>query len=323
MKTAKSTIILWLGGVFMSFLPAAFCQPSIQMRVDVTPREITIGDPISYKAAIQYSSQVAPVPLQISTQTFGEFELLDYRAGQPAPAGDHKFSLTHQFVVTTFSTGTLAIPPLTLYFATADGQMVQANTEEVKIVVQSLLDKFGDEGQLRPLKGLFNFKSYLWLWILLGILGIGAGAFFIIRWINLKRKGGAEPAGPPQPPEVIAWTALHDLEFSGLLADGNIKEFYIRLSQILRQYLENRYQILALERTSTELLSEFRRMNLPLDLSGDLRTTLETGDLVKFAKFTPNDQEIEDDLGRVKKIITVTTPEKKPAEIPEEDKIPV
>ncbi|MCB4757179.1 MAG: BatD family protein [Elusimicrobia bacterium] len=301
-------------------VPFSSAQPSIQMRVEVNPREITIGDPISYQATIIFSSQVAPAPLA-PPSPLGEFELLDYKQSPPIQVQKDKISITHSLILTTFSTGTQLIPTLTLNFVTEDGKQVQANTEPVNIVVQSLLDKFGDEGQLRPLKGFFNFRSYLWLWILIGVLiGLGAG-FFALKWIQKRKKEALEAAGPPKPPEEIAWDALNQLEFSGLLTDGNIKEFYIRLSQILRQYLENRYKVLALERTTTELLAEFRRLNLALDLTSLLRLTLETGDLVKFAKYAPEDQEIEEDLNRVKQIITVTTPQAAPEQKKEE--IPV
>ncbi len=189
-------------------------------------------------------------------------------------------------------------------------------------MVPSLLAKYGDEGNLRPLKGLFDFPSYLWLWILIIVILGGTGLFFLIRWIQ-KKKQGEIVTGPPKPPEVIAWEALNQLEFSGLLADGNVKEFYSRLSQILRQYLENRYHILALERTTTELLGEFRRLNLTLELTTLLRTTLDTGDLVKFAKFTPSDEEIEEDLNRTKQVVNLTTPKAEPAPETSEVKIPV
>jgi hypothetical protein len=182
-----------------------------------------------------------------------------------------------------------------------------------------VLEKAGDEGNLRPLKGLFNFRSYFWVWFALISAAILFGLYFLIQYLKTNRRGPAVKLGPPKPPEEIAWKELLDLESSGLLAEGNVKEYYSRLSAILRNYLENRYQISCMDKTTSELLVEFRKLELSLDMTTLLRAFFESGDLVKFAKLTPTEKEIGDDLQHVKQFISVTTPQK----APEPEKIPV
>ncbi len=295
---------------------------TIQLRQEVSPKTITIGDLIKVETTVVTSSTVVPAPFKPGVP-LGEFEIRNFSSTPPKTIENGKISITHSMDITTFSTGTQTIPSLTLAFQGPDGTPAETKTEEVKIEVRSLLMEKGDEGGLRPLKGLYNFPSYLWLWILLALLAAAGGAYWI--WKHYKKRalqlGVAQ--GPPKPPEQWAWENLHKLEDSDFIEQGKVKEYYSELSFILRGYLERRYQVSALERTSAELLADFRKMNHSPHLSNLLKDFLETGDLVKFAKYTPATDEIEKDLLRVKEAITITTPVALGLEKKAEEKIPV
>jgi len=294
----------------ISSIPSLHAEPapSVQMRVEVGPRDITIGDPVQLRATVIYSTQVVPVPLNLNSQ-LGEFELLDYAPTRPQQTTDGKITITHQIVLTTFSTGTQTIPSLSLLFTTPFGAQAEAKTDTIPINVKSVLEAMGDQGGLRPLKGFFDFKSYWWVWLLVALACLGVGGYFGYLWWRSRILEESLRAGPPKPPEEIAWDALHKLEDSNLLSEGHAKEFYFQLSVILRQYLENRYHFSALDRTTSELLMEFRKNNFGLELTNEMRDFLDNADLVKFAKWTPEEGEIDGDVSRVKHVITITTPQ--------------
>ena len=120
------------------------------------------------------------------------------------------------------------------------------------------------------------------------------------------------PSGPPRPAEELAWEAIHALEDADLITNGQTKEFYYRLSIILREYLERRFGISALDKTTAELLLEFRKRNFPMTQM--VRDFFDSADLVKFAKFTPSEEDVTSDLNKVKQFVNLTTPQKqKPA----------
>jgi hypothetical protein len=286
---------------------AAHATASVQIQSEVTPREIYIGDPIQYRVTIVCSSDVAPAPLKLE-KNWGAFELLDTKTLMPAPTKDGKQSLRHVLLLTTFSTGAVTIPSLSLKFSMPDGTFSEAKTEEINVKVKSLLEEKGDEGHLRPLKGLFNFRSYKWIWIILGILG---GVIVLVLLYRLRKNKGKlfqKPAPPPRPAEDVALEAIELLEKEGLIAEKQFKEFYFRLSVICRNYLEARYGVAAIERTTSELLVEFRRLNLALDVANLLRDLFENADLVKFAKFSPKDDDVKIDLSRARRFVDLTTP---------------
>ncbi len=297
----------------------AMAEPTVKLRMDVSPRDITIGDPVRCNITVIFSSALKPIPL--AAPATGQFELLAALTPETRLLLNGDVEMTYPIIVTTFSTGTVPLPAFTVGFTTPDQQHVEARTQPLDINVLSLLAKHGDEGNLRPLKGTFNYRSYAWVWMLLLVLFL-AGAAYIAYRVMRKQKGETtEDAGPPIPPEEAAFAALRELENSDLLANGNVKEYYIGLSAIARTYLAQRFNNTFMERTTSELLAEVRKLDLPLDTTLILRVFIENSDLVKFAKFTPSEPQVNEDVERVRKFITQTTPQK--AEAPAEETIPV
>ncbi len=95
---------------------------------------------------------------------------------------------------------------------------------------------------------------------------------------------------PKEPAHVIALRRLKSLKESELhKQDDKVKEFYSELTDIVRTYIEQRYDIPALERTSTEILDDFEKGRvLNSKLFNELRKLLNLADLAKFAKYMPS-----------------------------------
>ena len=294
-------------------------QPSIQLRMEANPREIAIGDIIQLNMTVIFSTGLSPTPISLP-DPMGEFELVDYESTQPKKTRELKIHQEHRFSLTTFSTGTQVIPAIQLAFSDESGKVAETETQEIEIQVISLLEKYGDEGNLRPLKGFFNFRSYWWAWALLGLIVLVVFVWLGFRLFKKPAGGEKEQTTPPRPPQELIWEAIQHLEDSDLLSEEKAKDFYSHLSSALRQYLEGRFHISALDRTSSELMSEIRKEKFSPELTSLIREMTTNGDLVKFAKFTPKESEMEMDLERLKKFATLTAPKEKKEE---KEKIPV
>lgn len=292
---------------FFGGLIPLWAEPSISIQADAQPREITIGDPVQLRITVVFSTSVQPAALKPPLQ-LGNFELLSFESSPLEDRPDKQFAQSHNFVVTTFSTGTQTLPGLTLAFSETGGAVIEQKTPEVDIKVKSLLEEMGDKGNLQPLKGLINFRSYFWVWVFLFGALIAAGSWLGWRWRKRQLGKRSAPAAPARPPHETAWEDLVKLEEEDLITRGLAKEFYYRLSLILRIYLQSLYGIDALDKTTAELLHEFRNLSFSHEILLCLRQFLENGDLVKFAKFTPEPEEITEDLNRVKHFINLTTP---------------
>jgi len=124
---------------------------------------------------------------------------------------------------------------------------------------------------------------------------------------SASRPGGGRGSRIPlRPPEDIAREALDELAASGLAASGEVKAFYIRLSDILRRYIEGRFGIPAMDRTTAELLPEIRRHPELGRMAPEVRAFLDDCDLVKFAKYVPVAEDLSADLARARRVVDET-----------------
>ena len=126
-------------------------------------------------------------------------------------------------------------------------------------------------------------NEWLWLWIALAAVAIIAG---VVAWFQLRKKKALAFVPPPVPPHIRAKQRL--AEALMFISDPN--RFCTEVSNALRLYLEERFSLRAPERTTEEFLIELRSSrHLTLDQKQSLGVFLESCDLVKFARFEPNE----------------------------------
>ncbi len=127
---------------------------------------------------------------------------------------------------------------------------------------------------------------------ILGIILIAAILFFIFYAIKRKKNNQplfVLPKKPKEPAHVIALRELDRIKKEKLWQQGKTKQFYSEVTETLRKYIEDRFEIPAMEQTSDETIESFRnnRDLLKDKTFGNLRQILKLADLVKFAKYRP------------------------------------
>lgn len=90
-----------------------------------------------------------------------------------------------------------------------------------------------------------------------------------------------------RPAHEIAMEQLDQLESEKLWQQNNIKEYQSKLTHIIREYLENRYNIHALESTTDEIKKALKKQNFDTKYEVNLVEILQMADLIKFAKASP------------------------------------
>jgi hypothetical protein len=111
---------------------------------------------------------------------------------------------------------------------------------------------------------------------------------------------------PPRPAHEVALEALEELLGRNLLEQGAYKQFYSEISEIVRRYIEGRYFIRALEETSYEILQDMKDQDLTDELYRMLAEFLNLADLVKFAKYVPDQQENENVVVQARRLVMET-----------------
>ena len=138
-----------------------------------------------------------------------------------------------------------------------------------------------------------DIKGYVpvphgWLWLTLLVVGL-ALLLGLVWWRKRRRPAGASHPVPPPPTAVeIALAALQRLRQD----NPPVELFYTRLSDIVRQFLENRFSVRAPERTTEEFLVEVAQgAALTPQHRELLGTFLGEADLVKFARHRPGPED--------------------------------
>lgn len=134
-----------------------------------------------------------------------------------------------------------------------------------------------------------EIKDYV-MWGGIGAVVLAILLYFLIKWLKSRRVAIANR--PKEPAHIIAIKALEALQHKKMWQSGNVKEYYSLLSDILRQYIENRYDVGAMEMTSDEILDAVKELNSGAQVE-QLREFAMISDLVKFAKWTPQTAENE------------------------------
>jgi hypothetical protein len=111
----------------------------------------------------------------------------------------------------------------------------------------------------------------------------------LVIYLILKKKRKGYVFKPPvvQPAHVRAINELDKLKAEKIWQQGREKEFYSKLTDILRHYIYEREGVNAMEMTSGEILNEVRKLQEVDSVYDNLKQILSTSDLVKFAKYKP------------------------------------
>ena len=132
------------------------------------------------------------------------------------------------------------------------------------------------------------------------------GLVAIVILVFLKRRKPRTIEAPRQTPEEIAQAALELLLSENLPARGLVKEFYLRLTGIVRQYVEDTTGIRAPEQTTEEFLRDMHsHPAFPPERSVRLAEFLEAADLVKYAGQEPHEGQIELAIAQAREFVNL------------------
>lgn len=204
-----------------------------------------------------------------------------------------------------FDEDSLTIPPLPIAFKSGD--TLFSNPLEVVVTATPSPDDLND---MAPIKDIHreppHWTDYL-PWVLGGLLVLGV--LWLLYWLaNRQSKTRLLSRTLEVPAHELALKKLDVLASKQLAFNGMVKEHYAELTFILREYLEKRFAVPALESTTEETLRYLKRSEFPSHLSNALQTLLEQADLAKFAKIVPPESFHLEAVETARKIIQETKP---------------
>ncbi|MFJ1426049.1 BatD family protein [Capnocytophaga canimorsus] len=278
-----------------------------QIKVEVNPTEIKIGEQIEFKISVEANQTEGNVVFP-QGQTFIPLEMVRASAVDTL-LQQEKIRLMKTYFLTQFDSGSYTIPRQKIevnsksYYT--DSLWVQVRNIPVDTLKQPLYD-------IKPIMGVEKSSSfpYQFLFFVFGWLAVLLISILLV--LLRKKKRGFWFKKTPLPPFEKAILGLKNLQNSKYLIESKHKEYYSELTDIVREYLEDEVRILAKESTTDELLGKIEllqesgKLSLSSETITNLRSVLQTADLVKFAKNKPDDNTAENHRVVIEDVIKKT-----------------
>jgi len=294
--------------------PAAERVP-VEIETTVEPRSVTIGTPFRYTMTITADKDIELLIPQLAGQ-IADFQVLDFGDTPPREEGG-RVVLERWYTLLTYTTGDLVMPGPSLQYRVAGGDLETVAAPDALVIVESLLDT-GKKADAPPMEDVRDIKGPVAVprdyrplyWLGGGLLALGALVAALYQLINRRGRAAALPA---RPAHEVALEALGKLHAARLLAAGRHEEFYVRLSAIVRTYLEMRFHLRAPEMTTEEFLQVAQRdPQLTPPQRSLLGTFLSEADLVKFARYVPAADDAERAYQAARDFVQSTAPPEVP-----------
>ncbi len=283
------------------------------MRTELTPDPSNVGDLLTLEVIAAYAAGVTVnLPMGLD---FSPLHVVAVDESEPESTGEgfrKRFTITLQ----RFRPGEAAVPSFPLTYLDTEGNVQTVTVAPTRFVVDSLLANENEpkrEGEDSPYSLEYpNERAELIIYSSLVALFVGfLLTLLIMRW---RRRPRPELLPPPVPAHETALKALQELEEQSLVEEQRYADYYLELTEIAKTYIEGRFGIEALDRTTEEIRLALMRSGAriePLD-PDDVIRFLSHADLVKFARFEPEQDEARAAIGQVREMVETTIP--KPGE---------
>lgn len=304
---AKLGIVLLLFVVFFHYNIKA--QVTVSMKIDTNM--LLIGDQVNLEleATFPDSTQVF-LPI-FSDTIIDKLEILDI-SNIDTVFSNGIYKIHQKYLVTSFDSGLYTIPPAKfvvnfikgdftdtlesspIYFGVMTMKLDTANTNAITDIKL-------------PIEAPITFKEVM------PFIGIGLGVLLLIFIIYIfyikytkKESVFIKKEKPKEPAHIVALRNLDILKNEKLWQKGKVKKYYSELTDIVRVYIEDRFNINAMESTTEEIIDAFKQVDIDKQLKIELFDMLKAADFVKFAKATPLADENEKNLEFVYQIVEKT-----------------
>jgi len=273
--------------IVLTGMCSAICGQGYVATSQLDTNVMLIGDQVKLTLKIKGESGKHVVFPYFCDTCISGFEILE-RSNIDTANVDGKVELIQSLTLTTFDEGNYVFPSIPFY---SSDSVLLAQTQEIYLQVNTM-----EVDTLLPIKDIKDPLSVPITWkeilfyggISLGVAVALAGFILLIIYLTRKKTPIQLIKEKPRiPAHILALEALNNLWQKKLCAAGRTKEHYSELSDIVRTYIENRWEVSAMEMVSSEIIHALGDCEIPLAQMKKLESMLYMADMVKFAKAHP------------------------------------
>jgi hypothetical protein len=300
--------------VILCIMQCALCidlKSQVVVSADIDSVQIFIGQQAKLSIqAIQPQDYTLQFPI-FSDTIVSNLELVSTLKPDTVLLDNEQLQVTNSYIVTSFDSALIYMPGFNII---AGEDVYTTNPLSIKIVDMPI-----DTTQqaITDIKDVYNppidWMFYLTIVgsILLAILLIALILYLVNKYLKSRENKEEEIIEPidPRKAHEIAYEELELLRQKQLWQSQQFKLYYTELTEILRRYISNRYDIDAMEQTSDDIVTEFRRNKELKEKKEEIKLlsdVLQVADLVKFAKWQPLPDECEHSFHQVTQFIDKT-----------------
>lgn len=286
MTFTRHSIQALIMAMMLLALPAMPGNTTISAKLDST--HVLMGKTIGLHISVVQDRDVNGLMLNLVADTLNaKVEIADKGKADTTALDNNRLQINRDITLQAFDPGTYQLPAI-LYVVGGDTlrskETLTLTVDSIKVDPQGKIKDFKPvaEAPFKLLDWVPDFISdYWWAW-LAGLLLLAFGIYAYFKWY----KKGINPLKPVKkrlPPYEEAMQALSNLKSRNLWQNGQEKEYYTTLTDILRVYIDRRFGINAVEMTSTQIMDKIRQNEDAHIAKEQLNNVLEIADFVKFA----------------------------------------
>ncbi|NWF88569.1 MAG: hypothetical protein HXY50_03810 [Ignavibacteriaceae bacterium] len=284
---------------------------TISARAYTDKSKYEVGDYITYSIEISHDRNLK-VYKPILSELIKGLDVIN--SEEPTVEDDQgNKKIFYRYTISKYDSAEVTIPSVPIIYKFGnDTTSLQVYTNPVTFLVSTL--PVIQNAEIKDVKppisiplGLITFLLIVAVIILL----IALAVYLYRRQQKKKRKHVHRKKIYIIPPHVKALSELHKLDEMQLWQQGKVKEYHSIITEIIRRYFEERFKILALESSTTEIMEQLKRVVLPENIYKTVNNFLDNADLVKFAKYKPlqaiNEQMMTQAIDIVENTVPVTS----------------
>lgn len=286
-RAARAVLLL----VLLLWGRGATAQPDATATARMDARQIVVGDQVRLFLEVKNKPAAGRVEWTTIPDTFNHLEVVERGKIDTITAGDY-VTYKQRIILTGFDSGAFKVPSFVFPTIAANGDPYTIQTDSFLLTVQTVA--VDTTQAFKPIKGVmevpWDWRDYIWYFVGGAALLIAIIAL-VVYLVRRPKLAPVVPEGPKETLQERTLRLLNELETKQLWQNQKVKEYYVELTDIVRTYIEERFNTPAMELTTDELLYKAQVHRELQPHHAHLSTILTTADLAKFAKAQPLPQE--------------------------------
>lgn len=310
-KTYRTYLVLAI------ILASKISAQSVSVLASVDSSDYLVGDFINYTLEVRADKNI-----QITTpfihDSLKQLEII--RELEPFVTENNNIkSTTFAFILSYYDSTSVTISPIAIKYKNPgdnEDKVVFSNPVTFTVHTVPVQQQAEIKDVKEPIKIPLDWKFILLITLIVLII-LSLAIYFYLRYKKKKIEQPVKKKIIRIPAHVRALTALNHLEGEQLWQKGKVKEYHSNITGIIRRYFEERFNLPALELTTSEQMQQLHKVSAAENILKETNQFLNNADLVKFAKFNPLPSVNDEMMKQAKDIVTKTIP-KEPEKVAEE-----